>query len=125
MQIWINNATVLKNECYTAFFFYTALFPQPVILTMLLIVQQKKPEISQNVHIWTFLYCRECHRFKNNVHVTVCNAHLCAKSFSFFLSSDKRAVPLMKGGKQQPHSPYTTAISRETSGENLKEVSLT
>lgn len=27
MQIWINNATVLKNECYTAFFFfYTAVF---------------------------------------------------------------------------------------------------
>lgn len=61
MQIWINNATVLKNECYTAFFFFffTLLFSQPVILTMLLIVQQKKPEISQKVHIWTFLYCTE------------------------------------------------------------------
>lgn len=59
MQIWINNATVLKNECYTAFFYYTALFSQPVILTMLFIVQQKKPEISQKVHIWTFLYRTE------------------------------------------------------------------
>lgn len=60
MQIWINNATVLKNECYTAsFFFFTLQFSQPVILTKLLIVQQEKPEISQKVHIWTFLYRTE------------------------------------------------------------------
>lgn len=131
----------LKMNC-TVLFLSTIVLLFLICFALSLITLQEKAERwhKKNISICdhSYFYNSGCLMFhlksKNDEHITACNMHFWCNVlnllgwevvFSFFQTKKQFQCHSWKEKKQQSQSPYTTAISRETSGENLKEECVT